>query len=154
MGDPKMGTNAGARPHHTARALPIALLRARETVMTRFRPLLAARGFTEQQWRVLRVLDEQGPLDPTQIAERCVILTPSITRILRNLEDRDLVTRAGHPTDKRRNVVTITGAAKRMILAAAPASNAIYDHIEDIHGAEKIRDLLDLLEDIAGTAPR
>ena len=52
----------------TSRSLPIALLRARDAVMSRFRPMLQERGFTEQQWRVLRVLDEGGPLDPTEIA--------------------------------------------------------------------------------------
>ena len=42
------------------RSIPIALLRAREAVMAHFRPLLADRGYTEQQWRVLRILNEYG----------------------------------------------------------------------------------------------
>ena len=54
------------QPRVTARALPIALLRAREAVMWRFRPLVAAASLTDPQWRVLRVLNEFGPLDPTQ----------------------------------------------------------------------------------------
>ena len=45
-------------PLDTRRSLPIALLRARETVMHRFRPLLASHDLTEQQWRVIRVLGE------------------------------------------------------------------------------------------------
>ena len=53
----------------TQRSLPIALLRARETLMSRFRPLLAAHNVTEQQWRVLRVLYEAGPLNATQISD-------------------------------------------------------------------------------------
>ena len=42
----------------TQRSLPMALLRARELLMERFRPMLSAHGVTEQQWRVLRVLHE------------------------------------------------------------------------------------------------
>jgi hypothetical protein len=42
-------------PRDTRRALPIALLRAREAVMVRFRPILRYHGVTEQQWRVMRV---------------------------------------------------------------------------------------------------
>ena len=38
------------------RSLPMALLRAREAVMARFRPLFRLHGVTEQQWRVLRAL--------------------------------------------------------------------------------------------------
>jgi hypothetical protein len=39
-----------------ARSLPMALLKAREAVMVRFRPSLRAHGLTEQQWRVLRIM--------------------------------------------------------------------------------------------------
>ena len=45
-------------PRDTRRSLPMALLRARETVMARFRPMLAENDINEQQWRVLRVLDQ------------------------------------------------------------------------------------------------
>ncbi|NAW23594.1 homoprotocatechuate degradation operon regulator HpaR, partial [Salmonella sp. gx-f9] len=34
------------------RNLPHLLLRARETLMARFRPILREHGITEQQWRV------------------------------------------------------------------------------------------------------
>ncbi len=55
---------SGARPHLPMRAfsssLPMALLRAREAVMRRFRPGLRDHGVTEQQWRVLRALAGLG----------------------------------------------------------------------------------------------
>ena len=69
-------------PLDTRRSLPIALLRARETVMHRFRPLLASHDLTEQQWRVIRVLGETSPLDASDVAERACILAPSLTRII------------------------------------------------------------------------
>ena len=42
----------------TKKSLTITLLRAREALMMSFRPMLAKHNFTEQQWRVLRVLGE------------------------------------------------------------------------------------------------
>ena len=47
----------GPETRSIRRSVPIALIRAREAVMAHFRPLLAQRGYTEQQWRVLRVLE-------------------------------------------------------------------------------------------------
>jgi hypothetical protein len=44
-------------------SLPMALLRARETAMSFFRPMLHGHGLTEQQWRVIRVLQEYGDLE-------------------------------------------------------------------------------------------
>ena len=49
------------------------MLRAREAIMISFRPILAKHGFTEQQWRVLRVLGEKGPSDAGQVAfDACI----------------------------------------------------------------------------------
>ena len=142
------------KPRDLSRSLPIALLRAREAVMGRFRPLLAERGFTEQQWRVLRVLFENGPLDPTDIAERSVILTPSLTRILKTLEAEGMISRADHPSDKRRFLVSLTDEARRAVTLAAPGSNAVYQEIENLYGKKKLQQLLDMLEELADTARR
>ncbi len=149
-----MNNKVVERPRETSKSLPIALLRAREAVMARFRPLLAERGFTEQQWRVLRVLDEAGPLDATQIAEKSVILTPSITRILKTLEDRQMINRASHPSDGRRMTITISKKARHLVADAVSGSNAIYAEIEQIYGKRKLNKLLEMLEEISKIAPR
>ena len=75
----------------TQRTLPIALLRAREAVMDRFRPLLQVHDITEQQWRVLRVLHETGPVDATLLAKQAAVLAPSLTRMLRALARRGFI---------------------------------------------------------------
>lgn len=140
-------TQEAIRP--TERALPIALLRAREAVMARFRPLLAEHGFTEQQWRVLRVLHEDGPLDATQIAERSCILTPSMTRILKALEARGMIRREKHATDGRRSLIHIAGPARQAIDAATPESNRVYAELVAAYGEERIDTLLDMLDRLA-----
>ena len=40
------------------RSLPMQLMLAREAVMQRFRPHLTANGMTDQQWRIIRALNE------------------------------------------------------------------------------------------------
>ena len=56
-------------PPMAHRNLPLLLLQARERVINRFRPLLNAQHITEQQWRIVRLLLESGPLEPRQIGE-------------------------------------------------------------------------------------
>ena len=78
-----------------SRSLPMALLRAREAVMERFRPSLRAHDLTDQQWRVLRALHDHGQQDLGELADLCCLLKPSITRIIRSMEARQwLIKRA------------------------------------------------------------
>lgn len=136
----------GHLPAGTDRSLPIALLRAREAVMSRFRPMLAAHDITEQQWRTLRVLAESGPLDLTQLAGRACLLAPSLTRIVRTLETRGLVMRARHGSDNRRTLLTVTPSGLAFIGAVAPQSAAIYAEIEARLGHRQLESLLDRIE--------
>ena len=133
----------------TDRSLPMALLRAREAVMRQFRPLLAAHGVTEQQWRVLRVLAEGGPMNATQLAARCCIMRPSMTLISRALEGRKLISRKRNPRDGRRLVLAPTAAALMLMRKAAPGSNAIHDGLEKSLGRKRLADLLDVLAGLA-----
>lgn len=145
---PALPTDA-RMPSETSRSLPIALLRAREAVMVRFRPILAAHGVTEQQWRVLRVLGERGPLDASELAERSCLLAPSLTRMIRHLEERGLIARARNESDGRRAMLSITGRGLDLIAGVAPESRQIYETIERRFGSDRLRDLLDLLGDLA-----
>lgn len=141
----------------TARSLPIALLRARERVMQAVRPMLAEAGVTEAQWRVLRVLDEVGSTDATEIAQEACLLMPSLTRILHGLEDRGLTARRAHPSDGRKALVSITEAGAALIADYASESKRIFSTLEVEFGPEKTERLLDLLNELAGmeakTAP-
>jgi homoprotocatechuate degradation regulator HpaR len=135
-------------PEATRRTLPMALLRAREVVMARFRPMLARRDVTEQQWRVLRVLNEAGPLEATELAERANVLAPSLTRMLKTLEQRDFITRHRVDGDGRRAALAIAPAGLALIEELAPERHAIYQDIERRYGKERLTRLLDLLEEL------
>ncbi|MEQ9695385.1 homoprotocatechuate degradation operon regulator HpaR [Shimia sp. SDUM112013] len=132
----------------TSRSLPIALLRAREKVMGPIRHMLADAGVTEQQWRVLRVLDEEGPLDPTTIADRAVLLLPSLTRILQKLEEKGLVTRRRDEHDRRRQVIAATESGSALIAANMETSRKILSDLRDRMGEDKHEALIDLLAEL------
>src|SRR5437667_12526243 len=76
-----------------SRSLPMSLLRAREAVMRQFRPSLRNHGLTEQQWRILRALTAVDAIEVTELARVAFLLGPSLSRILRDLEARDLIER-------------------------------------------------------------
>jgi len=136
-------------PRDSRRSLPIALLRAREAVMGHFRPMLAAHDLTEQQWRVIRILGEAGTVDASEIAERAFILAPSLTRIIRSLEERGLIIKAKDEADGRRVLLKIAPAGLEIIHQVTPESRQIYEELEAEFGKEWIDDLLDRLDQLS-----
>lgn len=143
-----MPTASFSTARATTRSLPIALLRAREKVMGPLRHMLSDAGVTEQQWRVLRVLEEHGATDATDIAQSACLLMPSLTRIVNVLEEKAYCTRRPHPTDKRRMLIEITPAGRVLIAQNTPKSNEIFQQMEAEFSREKMDLLLDLLNDL------
>ncbi|MEI2384364.1 homoprotocatechuate degradation operon regulator HpaR [Breoghania sp. JC706] len=138
----------------TARSLPIALLRARETVMGPIREMLAKSSISEQKWRVLRVLDEMGPVEQTAIADAACLLLPSLTRILFAMEKDGYLARRTDDHDRRKSIVELTEAGRALIARHADESNAIMTRLEQRFGEKKVAELLDLLEELRGSGPR
>lgn len=135
-------------PRQTRRSLPMALLRARESVMEYFRPMLGRHDVTEQQWRVIRVVAEASTLDATEVAKRASILAPSLTRIIRSLETRKFIKRRKDASDGRRVILEITPLGLSFIESAIPESTTIHQAIEARFGQEKLNVLLDLLAEV------
>ncbi|WP_434052813.1 MAG: homoprotocatechuate degradation operon regulator HpaR [Roseibium sp.] len=131
----------------TKRSVPIALIRAREKVMGPIREMLSDSGITEQQWRILRVLEEYGPQDASSLAERACLLLPSQTRIVQTLLEKGLVTRQADEKDRRKQTVAITEAGRKIILDKLEEAQAIAARIEDVIGKERLSELLDILDD-------
>jgi homoprotocatechuate degradation regulator HpaR len=128
-----------------SRSLPMSLLRAREAVMRQFRPSLRNHGLTEQQWRILRALTTVESIEVTELARVAFLLGPSLSRILRDLEARQLIERRTAKADLRRAVVSITANGLKLIEAVAPTSEAIYAEITNRYGARKLAELQEML---------
>jgi homoprotocatechuate degradation regulator HpaR len=133
----------------TSKSLPIAMLRAREAIMLSFRPVLAKHGFTEQQWRVLRVLGEKGPADAGQVAFEACILAPSLSRIIGKLEKDKYISRFIDAKDGRRINLSLTSLGKETLQKIIPETSVIYNSLQKSYGEEKLITLLELLSEIS-----
>ena len=131
-----------------SQSLPMALLNAREKVMEEFRPMLREFDLTEQQWRVIRVLVESGPIEVTELARSSRILAPSLSRILQNLETRGLISRRAIKSDQRRAAISLRAKGRRLFDTVAPHSEVHYASITRALGAKKLTSLFSLLEEL------
>jgi len=127
---------AANAPRFAHRNLPMLLLRARESVLAHFRPVLKANGITEQQWRIVRQLLESGPLEPRQIVELCCISSPSLAGILARMDDLKLVARERIGHDQRRVLVSLTPSSRKLAERMVPQIEAAYRRIEEHIGAD------------------
>jgi homoprotocatechuate degradation regulator HpaR len=131
-----------------SRSLPMSLLRAREAVMRQFRPSLREHGLTEQQWRILRALASIEAAEVTELARTAFLLGPSLSRILRDLEARNLIERKTAKADQRRSMVSISREGVKLMASVAPSSEAIYAEITRRFGARKLAELQDMLSEL------
>ena len=139
-----------------AESLPVRLMRFRETLMARIRPVLRAHGMTEQQWRVLCTVRDLRETEITALAERVFLLPPSLSRILRDLEARGLMIRRGSPMDQRRAIVSVAPDGEALIHRVEPALVEVRLQMRQVFGIERLRalgDLLDELETVLGPLP-
>lgn len=120
-------------PRHN---LPLLLLQVRELVMARFRPMLNEEGVTEQQWRVLRALLGEGPLEPRQIVQVCCLSSASLVGILKRMEDLGLIKRQRFQDDQRRVRVSPSLKGQRMAARLTPRIDAIYAQLESDMGSD------------------
>lgn len=116
--------------------------------------MLNGLGVTEQQWRVLRVLYEDPGIDATLLAQRACILAPSLTRILKSLDERGLVSANRDSRDARRAVLSLTDEGRAFIHDAIPSMSAIYGEIEAAAGVERIGTLIDEIEALLAALDR
>ena len=112
-------------------SLPMLLLRARETTLSRFRPILHQHGLTEPQWRALRALDDLGELTAAGLAAECSILAPSITRILKRLTEQGYVSTSRSRADQRELKVRMTVKGRRLVELVYPQLEQQYSMIRD-----------------------
>lgn len=131
-----------------AQSLPVRLLRAREVLMLRIRPVLRAYGLTEQQWRVLCTVRELNETEITALADTVFLLPPSLSRILRDLEARGLMMRRSSLQDQRRALVSVTDEGEALIRRVEPALLDVRLQMRDRVGAGRVRALGKLLEEL------
>jgi homoprotocatechuate degradation regulator HpaR len=96
-------------------SLAAIVLSAKESVIAPMRPKLREVDITEPQWRVMRVLQDRGATDATCLSDVGLLHGPSVTRILKDLEERKLVVREPDPNDGRRTLVALTPEGRELV---------------------------------------
>ncbi len=132
----------------THRNLPRLLLQAREAVMAHTRPSLRVHALSDQQWRVLRVLGENGAVETGRVAREAFILGPSLTGVLARMERDELITRSRDPEDQRRTVVEATPRGMKLVKKLSSSIEAHYRWMEESLGKEKLAQLYGLLDEL------
>jgi DNA-binding MarR family transcriptional regulator len=120
-------------PPTTDSALASTLRLAVMRLARRMRSERADSSLTLTQIAALATLERHGPLTPGELAAAERVSPPSMTRIAASLEAAGLVTRTGHPSDRR-----------QVLLAAGPAGVALLREDRrrrDVWLAQRLREL-------------
>ena len=70
---------------------------------------------SDTQLGALATLERHGAMTPGELAEHEKVQPPSMTRVIAVLEQRDLVTRTAHATDKRQVMLTATAEGRELV---------------------------------------
>ena len=75
-------------------------------------------SLSDTQLAALAVLESHAEMTPGELADHEKVQPPSMTRVIAVLEERKLVMRAPHPTDRRQVVLTVTEEGRALVLQA------------------------------------
>ena len=122
--------------------------------MRHFRPGLRHLGVTEQQWRVLRALSSVPCSEVLALAEITFLLAPSLSKILKGLEQRGLIERRASDEDMRRGLVSISPDGLELLERGGRHSEIVYREVARRFGAQRIAALQQTLAELEAAASR
>lgn len=70
---------------------------------------------TLTQISAMATLAKRGPMSAGELASCEKVQPPSMTKVLANLEERGLVLREQHPSDKRQAIISVTEAGRDLL---------------------------------------
>lgn len=136
-------TAQNSTPH-----LPLLFIQAKEILAAPFRPLLKHFGLTEQQWRTLRVLHDEGSLEPRQLCDLCQFHSSSMAGMLARMEEMGLVHKERMETDQRRVMVHLTDKSRQIVRDALPLVHQQYEILAETLGKERLLQTQDFLKSL------
>jgi DNA-binding MarR family transcriptional regulator len=72
-------------------------------------------SITVTQLSALNTLKMQGPMSAGELAASERVQPPSMTKVIAGLEDRGLLRREAHPSDRRQAILMITESGKELL---------------------------------------
>jgi DNA-binding MarR family transcriptional regulator len=95
---------------------------------------------------------EKHTMTPGELAEHEKVQPPSITRVIASLEERGLIQRMPHPTDRRQVVLTVTDQGRDVVRRVRQLREAwLARRLRDLTPAERavLREALPILEKLS-----
>ena len=127
-------------------SLPMQLLQATKSATSLFRVMLHSHQLTDQQWRIIRVLAGKKNIETFELARQSMVPPPSLTRILKNFEKTELITRKSDNRDLRKTLINLTPAGWKKFDQVSPEAERIYFAIEEKVGKQELNQLLKSLQ--------
>jgi DNA-binding MarR family transcriptional regulator len=110
---PEAGIQADAA---LATAMRISITRlARRLRVERLGLAGAETVLSDIQLAALAALERHDAMTPGELAEHEKVQPPSMTRVIAVLEERSLVRREPHPTDRRQVILTVTAEGRDLV---------------------------------------
>ena len=123
-------------------SLAAVMLGAKESVIAPMRTKLREFNITEPQWRVMRVINDRGRTDATGLAEVGLLHAPSVTRILKELEQRKLVVRELDSNDRRRILVALSPEGREVVKVISRHVVHVMREYSERFGADRLDKLV------------
>lgn len=112
--------------------------RAHQIVLALFDEAASDLGITTTQYGILHTLRARPGIDQIGLCELIGIDRSTATMVLRLLEKNGLIERIQSQEDKRRNLLSLTDEGHRMLVRAAPLTQAISGRMAEVLSEEDI----------------
>lgn len=106
---------------------------------------MAGAGGRAYHFAILAALDEFGPQSQVQIGQRCGIDQSDMHAMLSELAGQGHVERLPDPSDRRRNLITLTPAGQRRLNELDTTLSGVQDNLFNALSATERRQLVSLL---------
>lgn len=107
---------------------------------------------SDTQLAALAALEKHSGMTPGELAEREKVQPPSITRVIASLEERGLIQRMQHPSDRRQVVLTVTDQGREVVRQVRRLREAwLARRLRDLTPAERavLKDAVPILEKLS-----
>lgn len=102
-------------------------------------------GLRSYHYRLLAALDESGPSSQADLARGTSVDRSDVVSVLGDLEQAGLIERAVDPSNRRRNIVTLTRAGKKQLKALDQVVDRVQQRVTEPLSASEQTQLLKLL---------
>jgi len=122
---------------------------ASRLIIREYQPLLDNLGITYPQYLVLMVLWENDNVPVSEITQKLILNTNTVTPLLKRMQTQELITRTRSTKDERQVTISLTEKGKQLRLQAAEIPLKLIETLDkgqlDVNELIGLRDKLNLL---------